>query len=97
MVFGNSFWFIYSESMRNSEPSHGCNLCEDKFRTQNALREHMKLLHFQFVPKCKSENYCKFGPRKCWFIHQENVEIAYKNTKSEDQPYNDDDEIFDME
>ena len=95
--FGNSCWFIHSESMRNSEPSHGCNFCEEKFRTQNALRGHMKLLHLQFVPKCKSENDCKFGPRKCWFIHQQNVEIAYKNAKRKIQPNNDNDEIFDME
>ena len=82
--YGKSCWFLHSESLKNSEPRHGCNFCEAKFRTQNTLREHMKLLHFQSVSKCKSENDCKFGPRKCWFIHQENVEIAYKNAKSED-------------
>ena len=83
--FGNSCWFHHSESLRNSEPTFRCNFCEQKFRTQNGLREHMKLMHFQFVAKCKHVNECKFGPRKCWFIHQENIENAYQNAKNEAQ------------
>ena len=94
--FGNSCWFHHSESLRNSEPAFRCNFCEQKFRTQNSLREHMKLMHFQFVAKCKYENECKFGQKKCWYTHQENIEIAYKNAKDQAQiDYNN--RIYDME
>ena len=34
--------------------------------------------------------------KKCWFLHQENVEIAYQNAKDRDQK-NDNGMIFDME
>ena len=56
----------------------------------------MKVLHTQFVPKYQNEVECKFGPRKCWFLHQENVEIAYQNAKNKDQK-NDKGMIYDME
>ena len=56
----------------------------------------MKLMHFQFVAKCKYENECKFGQKKCWYTHQENIEIAYKNAKDQAQiDYNN--RIYDME
>ena len=42
----------------------------------------MKILHFEKVSNCKNANECKFGLRKCWVIHQENVNIAYQNAKS---------------
>ena len=38
----------------------------------------------------------KFGPSKCWFLHQENVENAYQNAKNKDQR-NSNDMIYDME
>ena len=94
--FGDSCWFQHSEYFRNSEPTFRCNFCDEKFRTQNAFREHMKLMHFQFVVKCTHANECKFGPRKCWFFHHENIEIAYQNAKNEGQ-INDNNEIDDME
>ena len=56
----------------------------------------MKVLHTQFVSKCQNEVECKFGPKKFWFLHQENVEIAYQNAKDRDQK-NDNGMIFDME
>ena len=37
------------------------------------------------MSKCKSDVDCKFGPKKCWFIHQEDIVIAYNNAKSEGQ------------
>ena len=54
----------------------------------------MKLLHIQMVPKCKSENECKCDHKKCWFIHQNDIEIAYYNAKNVDQRKN---KIHDME
>ena len=83
--YGDSCWFLHSESFRNSEPSFECNYCEKKFLTKNALCEHKKKLHPQSVSKCKSEVDCKFGPKKCWFIHQKDIVIAYDNTKSKGQ------------
>ena len=29
-----------------------------------------------------------FGPRKCWFVHKEDIEIAFNNAKSEGQSEN---------
>ena len=54
----------------------------------------MKMLHIQFVPKCKSEGDCKFYPRKCWFVHKEDIEIAYLNAKNGSQSKN---KVQDME
>ena len=79
--YGDNCWYIHSESFRKSEPSFKCNFCQEKFRTENILREHMKLQHIQFVSKCKNEIDCRFGPKKCWFIHKEDIEIAYENAK----------------
>ena len=83
--YGDNCWFIHSETFRNSDPTFDCNHCELKFRSQNVLREHTKLLHTQFVFNCKNEDICKFGPKKCWFVHKEDIDIAYKNAKSEAQ------------
>ena len=83
--YGDNCWFIHSETFRNSDPTFDCNHCELKFRSQNVLREHTKLLHTQFVFNCKNEDICKFGPKKCWFVHKEDIEKAYKNAKSEAQ------------
>lgn len=80
--FGDSCWFLHSEEFKRSEPSFRCNFCKVRFRTQKDLREHMKQFHFQVVSECKSGNECKFGPKKCWFIHQENIEIEYHNAKN---------------
>ena len=67
------------------EPSISCNFCAKKFRTKVSLRDHMKKKHIQMVSKCKDENECKFGPQKCWFLHQQNIENAYKIAKYDDQ------------
>ena len=72
---------MHSESLRRSEPSFTCNFCEEKFRTENSLREHMKLFHIQYVQRCKNENDCRFGPSKCWFAHQNNIEDGYQKQK----------------
>ena len=83
--YGDNCWFIHSEAFRNSDPTFDCNHCELKFRSQNILRVHIKLLHTKFVFNCKNEDICKFGPKKCWFAHKEDIEKAYKNAKSEAQ------------
>ena len=83
--FGKKCWFLHSESFKNTDPSFKCNLCEEKFRTQSAFREHMKLFHFENVANCKNEYECKYGARNCWFLYQENINIAYQNAKNEGQ------------
>ena len=75
-------WFLHSETFRKSEPSIKCIHCEQKFKTNNTLRKHMKSINIQSVKHCKDENQCKFGPRKCWFLHNENIETAYINAKN---------------
>ena len=80
--FGDQCWFLHSDTLRIAEPNIKCNHCEKKFKTNNALREHMKSKHIQMVKECKNEIQCKFGSRKCWFLHRENLEIAYQNAKN---------------
>ena len=82
-LYGDNCWFLHSESEKISEPSFKCKFCEKKFKTNNSLREHMKTSHIQLVAKCKNENECKFDPRKCWFVHQQDIEMAYFNAKNE--------------
>ena len=94
--FGNNCWFLHSETLKNSAPSFTCNFCEDKFRTENHLREHMKIFHIQYVQRCRNENECRFGPGKCWFAHQKNIENAYQKAKGEGST-NVNDLIYDME
>ena len=84
-LYENSCWFLHSETLKNMEPSISCNFCEKKFRTKVSLRDHMKKKHIQMVSKCKDENECNFGPQKCWFLHQQNIENAYKIAKYDDQ------------
>ena len=60
-LYGDNCWFLHSESLKKSEPRFKCNFCDEKFRTHNQLREHMKVLHTQFVSKCQNEVECKFG------------------------------------
>ena len=91
--YGDNCWFIHSESFRKSDPSFKCKFCQEKLRTENILREHMKSQHFHFVSNCKIEGDCRFGPKKCWFIHQK---IAYENAKCEGQII-DNCMIYDME
>ena len=93
-LYGDDCWFLHSESLQVAEPTFKCKFCEQKFRTKNSLMKHMKLLHIQMVSKCKSENECKFDPKNCWFVHQNDIEIAYHNAKIEDQRKN---QINDME
>ena len=41
--------------------------------------KHMKTNHIQHVSHCKNEEtFCKYGFTKCWFIHKENIENAFK-------------------
>ena len=92
--YGENCWFLHCETFKQSEPSFKCNFCDDKLRTHNGLREHMKLRHIQFVAGCKNELECKYGPKKCWFLHKENIENTYKNAKDKGQNNH---IIFDME
>ena len=82
-LYGDNCWFLHSETFKNSEPRFKCKFCDKNFLTTNALKEHNKKLHIQLVSKCKNEEECKFGPKKCWFLHKEDIENAYINEKSE--------------
>ena len=71
--YGDNCWYIHSESFRKSEPSFKCNICQQKSRTENMLREHMKLQDIQFVSNCKNEIDCRYEPKKYCFIHKEDM------------------------
>ena len=83
--YGENCWFLHNETLKKCEPNFKCNYCENRFRTHNGLREHMKSLHIQFVANCNNEVDCNFGSRKCWFVHKEDIETAYKNAKDDGQ------------
>jgi len=85
---GENCWFLHNETFRNSGPSLKCAHCAQKFRTRSILREHMKIQHIQMLSNCKNEDECKFGLRKCWFVHKEDIEIAFNNAKSKGQNEN---------
>ena len=82
--YGENCWFVHSDILKNSKPGIKCKFCEEKFRTKNSLKEHMKEIHIISISKCKNENECKYGPRKCRFTHKENIKIAYENAKNEE-------------
>ena len=87
-LYGDKCWFLHSETFLESEPSFKCKFCEEKCLTEIALRQHMKKLYMQSISKFKNEVECKFGRKKCWFLHQEDIEIAYYNAKSGNQRRN---------
>ena len=75
--------FLHSENHRHSEPELHCTSCESKFITKTTLMKHMKNNHFELVSKCKHEkSKCRYGPEKCWFLHKENIETAYRNVRN---------------
>ena len=84
-TYGKSCWFLHSETLKNSEPNIQCNFCEQKFRTKNFLREHMKEKHINMVSDCKNKDRCKFGPKKCWFLHPQDIENAYQIAKRDSE------------
>ena len=88
MIVDDNCWFTHSESFKKSKPSFKCNFCQQKFKTTNSLRKHMKSLHIQSVSNCKNEDECRFGHRKCWFLHKEDIEIAFKNAKGKSNDKN---------
>ena len=45
----------------------------------------MKKSHTKLVSKCKNDVECKFGPIKCWYLHQEDIEITYTSEKNENK------------
>ena len=92
--YGDNCWFLHRETLKNTEPSFKCKFCEHKFKNRNLLSDHMKMLHIQFVSKCKNEGDCNFYSRKCWFVHEEDIENAYLNAKNGSQNQN---IIHDME
>ena len=51
-LFGDSCWFLHSETLKDSEPSFECSFCDQKFKTKNTHREHMKTFHVQYVTIC---------------------------------------------
>ena len=83
-LYGDGCWFLHIESEKISESSFKCKFCENKFKTKNSLKKHMKISHIQLLPQCKNGNECKFNPTKCWFVHQQDIEMAYFNAKNED-------------
>ena len=59
------------------------NFCEETFKTKYHLMRHKKIRHVEKVKMClNDEKHCKYGFEKCWFIHSENIEEAYKSAKA---------------
>ena len=77
--YGENCWFLHSDRLKDSKEEFQCKFCELEFKTKNILMKHMKTNHIQHVSHCKNEEtFCKYGFTKCWFIHKENIENAFK-------------------
>ena len=79
--FNERCWYLHDEKFKQSNPTYTCNHCDSNFRTKTQLMHHKKLFHIEKVLKCSNEK-CKYGSEKCWFLHAENIEQAYKNAKN---------------
>ena len=81
--YNDMCWFLHDEKLRESDPTFKCNYCEENFRTKMQLMNHKKQSHTDKVSKCSNENKnCKYGSEKCWFLHTEYIEQAYKIAKN---------------
>ena len=82
-TYGEKCWYIHDDEYRNSCPNIKCNFCDEIFKTKSKLMKHMKAKHIESVKMCKNEdNNCRFGPQKCWYLHTENIEEAFKKKKN---------------
>ena len=44
---------------------------------------HKKHHHIDKVSKCNNEKTnCKYGYEKCWFLHTEDIKLAYESAKN---------------
>ena len=82
-LYGDNCWFLHSETFKYSEPTFKCNFCYQNFLTKFFFKVHDKKLHINLVSICKNEEECRFGSKKCWVLHKEDLENAYINEKSE--------------
>ena len=70
----NDCWFSHEQQQFNETTSKfKCKFCESKFRTENEVLKHRKLVHTEKVPLCKNlvKGFCYFGNR-CFFVHDKN-------------------------
>ena len=81
--YGENCWFLHSENYRKSASDLNCRKCNSKFKSKSRLMEHMKTNHMEFVKHCKHQkSKCKYGPEKCWFIHDHDIEKAYNQARN---------------
>ena len=80
--FGDDCWFRHDDSFKSSSESFKCNFCDSTFKLKWQLMTHKKNEHMQMVARCsKEQNGCTFGSKKCWFLHNDKIEMEYNNVK----------------
>ena len=81
--YDNRCWFLHDETLKESDPTITCNYCTENFRTKTQLMHHKKHHHIDKVSKCNNEKTnCKYGYEKCWFLHTEDIKLAYESAKN---------------
>ena len=65
-----------------------CYVCEQIFRTKNGMMRHRKQFHPVGLKICKDdeETTCEFGPKRCWYIHVNDVEQDFQSVPQNLEP-----------
>ena len=76
-------WFSHVSSNIEEPKTIVCNLCDNIFYTMSNLLHHKKLKHIGSVKTCKNSlnNECRFGAKKCWFLHEEETILGESQNK----------------
>ena len=83
-TFGENCWYLHDNQHKESCISMKCTFCDQSFKSKSKQMKHMKSKHIETVKMCRNEDEnCKFGSAKCWFLHKENIEEAFKKKKNE--------------
>ena len=69
-------WFSHKSTTSNKDKymsNFKCTDCDKHFGNKFEFMHHRKQDHEESVPMCKKGTYgtCWFGPKNCWFTHEE--------------------------
>ena len=51
-----------------------CGFCGKSFNIKNDFMKHRRKDHPEIVTSCRDSSSCRFGPSRCWFIHDNSEE-----------------------
>ena len=78
-------WLVHEKKKeitkrKETKDDSKCYICEQMFKTKNDMMRHRKQIHPVGLRTCKDdeEGTCEFGPRRCWYIHVNDVEQGFQ-------------------